>query len=170
MNKIIFLDRDGTIIHDRGYLDHPDGVKLLPNAAIALKKLSDAGYLLVLITNQSGIGRGYFDLNTVKLQHQRLTNLLKQYHITLADIQICPHAPQDNCKCRKPSPLMLINSLKKLQADAKQSYMIGDKKSDILAGKNCQCKTIIIGKQCPEADYTAQNLLEASQWILSTKG
>ncbi|MFO7821289.1 MAG: HAD family hydrolase [Lentisphaeria bacterium] len=167
MNKAVFLDRDGTVIVDRGYLDDAEKVELIPGAAEAMLKLRRAGYKLVLITNQSGIGRGYFDREAVERQHDRLTELLAQKEVRLDFIGICPHAPDENCECRKPNPGLLLKAAADLNIELGESYMIGDKESDIEAGLKAGCRTIMIsGGRSERADFCASGLAAAAEWIL----
>lgn len=162
--RAIFLDRDGTIIVDRGYLDNVKGVRLMPQAGEALEYFKKMGYALVIITNQSGVGRGKFTLEAVHAQHQRLEELLAPFHISFDDIQICPHAPDQQCTCRKPSPQLLLQAAQKLNLDLENSYMIGDKPSDVRAGIAAGCKTVYLGSygDCPEATFCAASLKEAA--------
>lgn len=162
--RAIFLDRDGTIIVDRGYLDNVKGVRLMPQAGEALAYFKKMGYALIIITNQSGIGRGRFTIDVVHAQHQRLEELLAPFHISFDDIQICPHSPDQQCSCRKPSPELLLQAAEKLNIDLENSYMIGDKPSDIRAGIAAGCKTVYLGSSsdCPEATFCAASLKEAA--------
>src|SRR4051794_11393725 len=110
--KAAFLDRDGTLIFDPGYLHDPAQVQLLPAAADAVAALRDAGYHPVIITNQSGVGRGYYALDAVHAVNQRMAALLAELHPSaiVRDFYICPHAPDDGCGCRKPLPGLLLQA------------------------------------------------------------
>ena len=164
----VFVDRDGTVIHDRAYLDNVEGVELLPGAAQALSALSEAGFLLVLATNQSGIGREFFTAETVVRQHRRLSQLLAPYGVAFADIQICPHTPADRCSCRKPEPGMLLRASRKLGVELSRSFMVGDKISDVEAGRRAGCRTVLLDRTCDgEADARAADLLAAAQWVIA---
>ncbi len=164
----VFLDRDGTVVADRGYLSTVDGIELLPDAAEALRRLAQAGFALVLITNQSGIGRGYFGPDVVEAQHRRLQELLEPSGVRFAAIEVCPHAPDQNCDCRKPEATMLKRAAIRLDIDLARSYMVGDKRSDIQAGKAAGCAAVLLGGEYPEADHCAGTLGEAADWILSS--
>jgi D-glycero-D-manno-heptose 1,7-bisphosphate phosphatase len=107
IGRAIFLDRDGTLMADVGYPRHPDQVTLLPGAAKGLAACREAGFRLAIISNQSGVGRGYFGADTVWAVHQRLLDLLEAEGVPIDDAQYCLHAPEDDCACRKPSPLMI---------------------------------------------------------------
>lgn len=129
---------------DVGYPSDPDDVMLLPGVSDALNACLQAGFRLAIISNQSGVGRGYFDADAVTAVHQRLLELLKAEGIGIDDAQYCLHAPEDGCACRKPSPLMLQRSAAKLGADLAASFMIGDKSSDVEAGHRAGCRGILL--------------------------
>lgn len=168
MNRAVFLDRDGTIIPDRGYLATADGVFLPPENGTALAKLSRAGYLLVVVTNQSGIGRGYFKEDMVHAQHARLRALAEEYGARIDSFVFCPHTPAEGCACRKPSPLMIVREAKRLQIDLAISFMVGDKLSDVEAGLAAGCRTVLIADKITSiADITVPGLPAAVEAILS---
>lgn len=146
-NRAVFLDRDGTLMQDVGYPRHPDQVALLPGAAEALAACRNVGLHLAIISNQSGVGRGYFDSDAVDAVHTRLLTLLAQKGVQIDDSQYCLHAPEDGCACRKPSPLMIQRSARRLNADLAQSFMVGDKLSDIEAGHRAGCHSILLGQE-----------------------
>jgi len=147
MSKTIFLDRDDTIVPDRDHLDNVEGIELLAGAGEALRTMKDLGFRLVLITNQSGIGRGYFPESMVHAQHERLTELLAPYGVEFDAIRFCPHTPGDGCECRKPMPGMLLDAGRELGSDFERSWMIGNAESDIAAGRAAGCRTIRITGQ-----------------------
>ena len=128
------LDRDGTVIIDKHYLSDPDGVELLPHAAEGLRLLSASGVALFLVTNQSGIGRGYFTPEAYQRCHTRLVELLRAEGVTLADAVFCPHAPETACECRKPALGMWRTLCERHALDPAYCAMIGDKKEDIAFG------------------------------------
>ena len=163
--KAVFLDRDGTVIVDRGYLDSPAGVALLPGAGAALRRLADLGFRLVLVTNQSGVGRGFFSLHAVERQHARLQNLLAPFGVVFDAVEVCPHHPDDACRCRKPAPELLLRAALRCGLEPARSYMIGDKPSDVGAGRAAGCTTLYIGSDCPEADARVPDLAAAADWI-----
>ena len=136
MNKAIFLDRDGTVIVDKGYLSDPEGIEFIPGVLDALRAFQRAGYLLVMASNQSGIGRGFFSEEAYRQVESRLDTLLRANGIEFAGHYFCPHAPGDGCECRKPKPLMAFRAAEALDIDLTQSYMAGDKDSDIAFGAN----------------------------------
>lgn len=145
--RAVFLDRDGTLMQDVGYPRHPDQVVLLPGTAEALAACRKAGFRLAIISNQSGVGRGYFGTDAVDAVHTRLLALLAQQGVRIDDSQYCLHAPEDACACRKPSPLMIQRSAKTLDADLSRSFMVGDKPSDVEAGRRAGCHSVLLGAQ-----------------------
>jgi D-glycero-D-manno-heptose 1,7-bisphosphate phosphatase len=145
-NKCIFLDRDGVINKEVGYLSDPDKFEFIPGSIEALKILKQKGYLLILITNQAGIARGYFSEKNLYDIHSKMKNILKEYDITLDDIFYCPHHPEftGDCNCRKPLPGMIFRAKSKFNIDLTKSYMIGDTLNDIKAGVNAECRTVLV--------------------------
>lgn len=134
-NKAFFLDRDGTIIIDKGYLNNPGDIEFIEGIPALLKKIKEKGYLIVIVSNQSGVARGYFDENTVKLVNMMLAEKLKtEYDIEIDGIYYCPHHPeygnQKQCNCRKPKPGMILKAAEELKIDTTRSVMVGDKESD----------------------------------------
>jgi D-glycero-D-manno-heptose 1,7-bisphosphate phosphatase len=144
--RAVFLDRDGTVITDLGYLGDPERVELLPGAGAALAALRREGFLLVLVSTQSGVGRGRIDAEAVQRVHDRMLELLRPYGVTFDDTRYCLHAPWDGCPCRKPSPLMLVEAALRLEVDTAASFMVGDKPEDIEAGLRAGCRTILIAR------------------------
>lgn len=142
--RFVLLDRDGTIIAEKNYLSNPDHVELLSGALNALKQIQDLGLGLVIITNQSGIGRKYLDLATLEEIHQKLTGLLLKGGVVLDDIYICPHTPEDNCLCRKPKVELVEKAAEKHNFDPRLSFIVGDNKVDIELGKNIGATTILV--------------------------
>jgi D-glycero-D-manno-heptose 1,7-bisphosphate phosphatase len=150
----VFLDRDGTINVDRDYLINPAEFEFIDGVPEALKKLQDAGYLLVVVTNQSGVARGYFTLEQVDRLHDHMADKLAALGADLDGIYVCPHHPTQGeaphrriCDCRKGRPGMLLQAAKDLEIDLSRSIMIGDKLSDIEAGAaaGCQCYLVCTG-------------------------
>lgn len=138
------LDRDGTVIEDRGYIGDPDDVVLLPGAAAGLRRLRALGFGLVLVTNQSGLGRGYFDAEQLDAVHRRLGAVLADERIVLDGIYLCPHRPDHDCDCRKPRPGLGLRAAEELGIDLAASVMIGDKRSDIDFGRRLGARTILV--------------------------
>lgn len=164
-HKAVFLDRDGTIIHDRDYLAGPEDVELLPGAAAALRLLQQAGYLLVVVSNQSGVARGYFDDAAVARVQARVDEVLAGHGVTLDTFKYCPHGPDDACACRKPLPGMFLEAIEELDIDVTQCAAIGDKARDAAAGEAAGCpRNIVIGGD--DRYEVAGTLLEAAQRLL----
>lgn len=132
----ILLDRDGTIIEERHYLSRPEDVELLPAAASSLERLSNAGFRLFLLSNQSGIGRGYFTESDLKAVRARLDHLLAPYGVAFREQLHCPHAPKEGCFCRKPGTGMWDTLREQFGLRAEKSLIVGDKMADVKLGKN----------------------------------
>jgi D-glycero-D-manno-heptose 1,7-bisphosphate phosphatase len=143
----VFLDRDGTIIHDGGYLKNPAQVRFLPGAGKALFHLSELGLSLVLVSNQSGIGGGKVTLEEAKAVHQQMLRQLAQFSVRLDAAYYCFHAPGDGCSCRKPAPGMLLLAAEKCNLDLTHSFLVGDKGTDIEAGLRAGCQTILLSSR-----------------------
>jgi D-glycero-D-manno-heptose 1,7-bisphosphate phosphatase len=133
--KVAFLDRDGVINRDSGYIGRVEDFVLLPGVAAALKLLRDAGYSLVVVTNQSGIGRGFYTENDYQRVTTHMRALLAAEGIEFEAVLHCPHAPAEHCSCRKPMPGLLIKGAADANAALKASILFGDKDSDIAAGR-----------------------------------
>jgi D-glycero-D-manno-heptose 1,7-bisphosphate phosphatase len=129
--RLALIDRDGTIIVDKVYLKDPDGIEFAPGAIEGMQLLRDAGFTLVLITNQSGIARGYFDLATLGQIHNRLQFMLAMNELRLEAIYFCPHGPDDGCDCRKPAPGMVKNAMRDLRFRPDEVVFIGDSDADM---------------------------------------
>lgn len=142
--KAVFLDRDGTLIEEREYLSDPAEVCLLPGAAAALKHLQEAGFRLVLVTNQSGVGRGYFTLEDVAKVQARLDALLAEAGVSLDRVYVAPEAPDQPSRGRKPSPQFLFDARDELGLDLAQCYMVGDKLIDLECGWNAGVKQSVL--------------------------
>jgi len=134
------LDRDGTIIVDRAYPCDPDGVALLPGVAKPLRKLQDAGFLLVIVSNQSAVGRGLCTVEEVHAVNQRMAKMLADAGVRLTRILYCPHTPEDGCRCRKPKPGMILAAAEQLAVDVSCSAMVGDNETDAAAGAAAGCR------------------------------
>jgi D,D-heptose 1,7-bisphosphate phosphatase len=183
--KAIFLDRDNTIIHDPGYISDPGQVKLCPHTGPALVELKSMGYKLVIVTNQSGIARGYFSEDTLTRIHERLKKLIILQGTTIDAIYYCPYLADGaipkyrvESDMRKPKPGMILKAADDLNINLKQSWMIGDSQKDVDAGINAGCRTILIDSpdrqrsQNPDAskpDFFAVNLKEAANIIKQNK-
>jgi D,D-heptose 1,7-bisphosphate phosphatase len=140
MRKAVFLDRDGTIIADKGYLSDPAEIAFLPGVIDALRQLQQMGYLLVVVSNQSGIGRGYFTEDRYLQVQEQFRQLLSRRGIKLDGIYYCPHGPEEACGCRKPAIGMALQAAADLNIDLAASCMVGDKDSDLEFGRNFGAK------------------------------
>ena len=184
--KAVFLDRDNTVIEDPGYISDPKVVKLLPGVELALKSLSQCGYKLVVVTNQSGIARGLLTEQTLEMIHSELRRQLSERGAHLDGIYYCPFHPEGTIEqyaresdLRKPQPGMLQLAAKELDIDLSQSWMVGDSARDIEAGQRAGCKTIRVRSRADhhatpglendedvQADHTVRNLVDAARVIL----
>jgi D-glycero-D-manno-heptose 1,7-bisphosphate phosphatase len=129
--RLALIDRDGTIIVDRVYLSDPDGIEFAPGAIEGLRLLRDSGFALALITNQSGIARGFFDVATLERIHDRLQSMLAAEGLGLDAIYFCPHGPGDGCDCRKPAPGMVVKALRDFGVGPDQAVVLGDSDGDM---------------------------------------
>lgn len=170
MIKAILLDRDGTINVDKGYVHKIRDFEFLPGAIRALRSLYKGGFNLFVATNQSGIALGYYTLMDLLEVNMYMYDELAKNSIYIDSIVYCPHHPSvSKCDCRKPATGMLESLISKFGIDVRQSYMVGDKASDVEAGKKVGLTTIRIGSDQDFADYCCSSLLEASQIILGVK-
>ncbi len=180
-NIAIFLDRDGTIIEDPGYINNPEQVKLLAGSTEALIELKELGYKLIVVSNQSGVARGIVSERTLKEIHERLNELLAEKQASLDAIYYCPYHPEGSVaryrkesEWRKPNPGMLLAAAQQFDIDLENSWMIGNSGRDIEAGRRAECKTVFLEKsearkenqpESPPADYKAVNLKEAANIV-----
>lgn len=158
MQKAIFLDRDGTINVDHGYVYKFEELEFIQGVESSLKMLQNAGFLLIIITNQSGVGRGYFSEADACKFNQHLIDELQKEAIRITDVFMCPHAPEDKCDCRKPSPKLILEAIEKYDIDASASFMLGDKQSDVDCGENAGVASYLIDKQHSIEYWTKQIL------------
>jgi len=184
--RAVFMDRDGTVSDEVGYMNHIDRYRLLPRSAEAIRKLNEAGWLTFVVTNQSGVARGLFDEALVLEVHAALERMLAEKGARLDGIYYCPHHPREGmepwrmeCDCRKPRPGMLRRAAAEHDVDLAGSYMIGDTVLDIEAARNVGATGILVltgyGKgdlrfrmkqRGLEPAHVATDLLEAVEWIL----
>jgi D-glycero-D-manno-heptose 1,7-bisphosphate phosphatase len=169
-NRAIFLDRDGVINVDKQYVCKIEDFEFKEGVFEVLRFLQDEGYLLIVVTNQSGIGRGYYTFEDFRKVTRWKLEELERRGVHIDEVYHCPHAPEWECDCRKPSPKMLLEARDKYGIDMQRSWMIGDKKSDIDAGKNAGVgKTVLISeKNCKEslgADFCICNITELAELV-----
>ena len=145
LRPAVFLDRDGTLIEDVGYPRDPETVRLVDGAPEALAALRRAGFALVVVSNQSGIGRGFVTREEAKAVHERFLRELRARGVELDDVRYCPHTPEDACTCRKPATGLLLDAARELGLDLARSFMVGDKPGDVEAGRAAGCRTVLLG-------------------------
>ena len=168
--RAVILDRDGTIVVDRGYLDDPAQLRFLPGAAEGLRLWHERGHPLVILSNQSGIGRGRLSIERVREVNAQLLQMIEAAGARIAGVYFCPHRPEDHCACRKPEPQLLLEAAAELGFDPARTVVIGDKSSDVGLGRRVHALTLLVspdgrasdGLPC-EPDYVVSNLLEAAQ-------
>lgn len=175
-NQAVFLDRDGVLIEDTNYVGKIERVQLIPDAAVALRRLREAGFRLFVVTNQSGVARGYFTRAAVEDIHRHLDHKLRQSGVAIDHYYVCPHHPDNNCDCRKPKPKFLREAARDYGLDLAHSYMVGDRTTDVTAGKLAGTKTVLVltgaGSETlaqgdAKPDHVAANLTACADWILS---
>jgi len=187
-SRAAFLDRDGTIIEDVGYLGDPDGIRFLPGALEALHLLRRAGYRLVLVTNQAGVARGLITESDVRRVNRRLTELLRAEGIPLEAVYYCPHHPEHGpaeyrlaCDCRKPGPGMVQRAARELGVDPARSAILGDHLTDVgvaaafpgmraallLTGHGAEQWEKVKRGEAPRPAHVAPDLLAAVRWLLA---
>jgi histidinol-phosphate phosphatase family protein len=182
MERAVFLDRDGVIIEDVGYLNECGRIKFLPRASEAIKLLNENGFKVIVVTNQSGVARGYFTEETVKEINRNICESLAKQGAFIDKIYYCPHHVEGtvseyvkDCHCRKPSPGMIEEATREFGIDVENSFVVGDKFCDIEAGRRVGCKTILLasGSSLSKEEETtlmsthvASDLYEAVKWLL----
>jgi D,D-heptose 1,7-bisphosphate phosphatase len=173
--KAVFLDRDGTLLRERGYLSRPKNFHFYKSVFPALRLLQKNGYKLVIITNQSGIGRGYFSETQLKRVHDALRLSLRKKGVRIDRIYYCPHVPNAGCACRKPRPGMIQKAKRDLNIDLSSSYLIGDQTRDIQLAQNVRVKGILVltgfgrsarREAAKHSTKVATNLMTAGRWIV----
>jgi histidinol-phosphate phosphatase family protein len=172
----VFLDRDGTVNVDYGFVSRPEDVKLLPGVGEAIRELNQAGIPVFIISNQSGVGRGLYGLEAVSLVNREVERQLDREGAKVKAFYFCPHAPEEGCECRKPKLGMLKQAQTEWGVDLAQSFVVGDKPADAELGKNAGGKGIVvltgqtkqedIASWAVQPDFVAGDLIEAVDWIL----
>ncbi len=183
----VFLDRDGTINEQMGYINHISRFQLLPGVRAAIKKLNDANIPVVVVSNQSGLARGYFPEELLSSVHEKMHKLLADKGAKVDAIYYCPHHPEakekrfrETCNCRKPNPGLVLRAADELGIDPKQSFVVGDRWSDIKTAANCGAKSILVRTGYGRGDEQyigphqkiqphrkCDDLAEAVEWILN---
>lgn len=174
--KAVFFDRDDTLIIDKVYLNDPEQVEYFADTFGALKRLSGAGYLLFIISNQSGIARGLVDPKNLELIHDRMNKDFLRHGIIFTAIYFCPHLPESNHPDRKPNPGMIMKAQKAYNIELAESWTVGDRTTDVEAGLRAGTKTILLkalpsrhNDPGPTANFTAKSLNEVADIILDIK-
>jgi D-glycero-D-manno-heptose 1,7-bisphosphate phosphatase len=179
--QAVFLDRDGTLIEEKQYLYQPEAIVVFPGAAAALKRLQQAGFSLFIVSNQSGVGRGYFTLADVEKVHRRLVQEFAREGVRFDKIYVAPEAPDQPSRCRKPSPQFLFDAREEFGVDLARSYMIGDKLIDLECGWNAGVKKSLLVRTGYGAELEktspakltgaviVNDLPAAAEWILKAK-
>jgi D-glycero-D-manno-heptose 1,7-bisphosphate phosphatase len=172
--KIVLLDRDGTVIVDPPdeRVDKEEKIKLFPDSIEALRYLADNGFAVVLITNQAGIAEGRIDEAEFSRLNTKVLEQLSPSGVKVLKTYMCPHGPDDGCECRKPKPTLILRAAKDFNLDLPNTYMVGDRQSDVMAGVNAGTKTVLVKTanvhvDAPEATHTAQTLLDTAKYIVA---
>lgn len=183
----VFIDRDGTLTEEVGYVNHPERLRLLPRSAAAVRRLNESGIAAVVATNQAGIARGYFSEDVMQAVNERLIEQLKDAGAHLDGLYVCPHHPTEglppfrvDCDCRKPRPGLLLRAARELDLDLGDSAMVGDKPSDLLVARPVGARAILVltgyGRGEWEyrrahfpvvPDHVASDLLDAVEWVIA---
>lgn len=182
-DRAVFFDRDGTINEEVGYLSRLGDLKLYPNTPEAIRKLKDKGFLAIVVTNQSGVARGFFDESFVKEVFDKINEMLAKKGTRLDAMYYCPHHPnygnqqyRKTCLCRKPEPGLLIQAAEDLDIDLKRSYVVGDMLRDMDIANKVGAKGVLVktgyGKFITATDkpaYIAEDILDAANWIIQDR-
>lgn len=172
--RAVILDRDGVINDHQDFVNSPDDLILFPESAAAIRLLKDHGFLVCVATNQGGVGLGYLTEDTLRQIHAVMRERLAAEQAEVDDIAACVHAPRAGCSCRKPRPGMLFDLQQRWHFNLQESYMVGDRETDVDAGRAAGTKTVLIADltSAPQtnASHVAANLLEAATWIVHDAG
>lgn len=176
MRRAVFIDRDGTLCVNVPYASRPAQLRLVPDAVTSVRRLKDAGYVVVVVTNQSAVGRGILTLKTLEIMHDTLKDMLITGEAEIDAIYACPHRPEDGCACRKPRTALFERAANEFSIEFDASFVVGDRKLDIDAGRTLRCRTVLVVSSetlfdgVPEefgADAIVDSLSAATSWILS---
>lgn len=186
----VFIDRDGTLTDEVGYVNHPARLRLLPRSAEAVRRLNAAGVAAVVATNQAGLARGYFSKDVLEAVNERLVDLLAREGARLDGLYVCPHHPMEgeppfraDCECRKPRPGLLLRAAADLDLDLAASVVVGDRPSDLAVARPVGARGVLVltGYGLGEWEYrrahftvephhVAGDLLDAVEWVLAGRG
>ena len=175
----VFLDRDGTVSEEVGYLNHLSRFRLLPGTAVAIRRLNEAALPVIVVTNQSGVARGYFPEQLVRDVHERMKAELLEAGARLDGVYYCPHVSSDKCECRKPKTGMLEQAARELGLDLEKSFVVGDRQSDVELAHCAGARSVLVRTGFGEGELTwhaknwthqpefvAADLPEAVEWVL----
>jgi D-glycero-D-manno-heptose 1,7-bisphosphate phosphatase len=179
LRPAVFLDRDGTIAEEVGYLNHASRFRMFPFAAAAIHRLNEAGLPVIVVTNQSGVGRGYFPESLVQTVSDVMTQQLAKAGAKIDAIYYCPHTSSENCGCRKPKTGMLDRASMEHGLDLPRSFVVGDRYGDIELARNARARSVLVrtgygegelawhaAKWPVQPDFVAEDLTQAATWIL----
>ena len=177
MNKAVFIDRDGTINVNVHYLDKPENLHIYDGVSEGIRLLKKNDFKIIIITNQSGIGRGFFSEDVLEKIHEKLVSELNKNGAEIDAIYYCPHHPEENCTCRKPNTDLMKKAIMDFDIDIKRSYFIGDRMLDVETGFNVGCKTVLVPenkekirkemeKSSIKPNHINDTFYLAVQWIL----
>ena len=174
----VFVDRDGTLNHDTGYVTSPEQLVLFPGVPEAIARLNHLGVRVLLVTNQSAIGRGMMTIEGLESIHERLAELIRPYGASIDGIFFCPHHPQDECGCRKPKAGLIDEAVNRFALDVSQCYLVGDKRSDLEAAQTASVPGVLVMTSSYSADvvkardagqisieFVADSFVHAVDWI-----
>ena len=174
--RAVFLDRDGTLLNERGYLGDPRNMRFFPSAFGAVASLRRGGFRIVVVTNQSGIGRGFFSERRYREVNRAFLRALRRRGAVVDAVYHCPHRPEAGCRCRKPSPFFLRRAAKRFGIDLRRSYVIGDQARDVRMARAAGATGVLVltgaGRSArtkiPRGVKVSPNALSAARWILRT--
>ena len=179
LRPAVFLDRDGTIAEEVGYLNHARRFRMFPFVAAAIRRLNEAGLPVIVVTNQSGVGRGYFPESLVHTVNELMTEQLSMGRAKIDAIYYCPHTSAENCNCRKPKTGMLDRAAQEHALDLRRSFVVGDRYGDVELARNASARSILVrtgygegelawhaAKWTVQPDFVAEDLAQAADWIL----
>jgi D-glycero-D-manno-heptose 1,7-bisphosphate phosphatase len=179
LHAAVFLDRDGTIAEEVGYVNHISRFRMFSFTAAAIRRFNEKGLLVVLVTNQSGVGRGYFPESVVHSVHELMNQQLAAEGARIDAIYYCPHASAENCACRKPKTQMLVRAASEHGLDLERSFVVGDRYADIQAAHRARARSVLVRTGYGEGElawhaarwplqphFIAANLTDAADWIL----
>ena len=179
LRPAVFLDRDGTIAEEVGYLNHASRFRMFSFVAAAIHRLNEAGLPVIVVTNQSGVGRGYFPESLVQTVNELMTQQLAEAGAKIDAVYYCPHASADKCSCRKPNTGMLDRAAREHAVDLQRSFVVGDRYGDVELARNVRARSVLVrtgygegelawhlAKWCIQPDFVAEDLAHAADLIL----